>query len=214
MCASGPGLVLINNLGQIVPAVPLLPEGTQDTFVSLLSVCNCLGRLSAGALGDHALRSWGAPRPATLAFFCALTALAMGLLALGTPASLYGAVVLGGYAYGGVNGGIVPCYSELWGFGAFASLYSAGSLAEGAASYLMATLLFGRLYERDLASQGRPASATCVGRGCFLPAALVAAALAAVAAALCAALALRSRPRYAALYPAAFRGAAIQATSA
>ena len=49
----------------------------------------------------------------------------------------------------------------------------------------------------------------------FLPAALVAAALAAVAAALvAAALALRSRPRCAALYPAAFRGAAIQATSA
>lgn len=210
VCSSGPGLILINNLGQIVPAVPSLPEGTEDAFVSILSVCNCLGRLSAGALGDHLLAARGAPRPATLAFFCALTAAAMGLLAIGTPASLYGAVVVGGYAYGGLNGGIVPCYSEIWGFASFASLYSAGSLAEGAASYLMATLLFGSLYQREIKSQGLAASATCVGRGCFLNAALVAAALAAFATLLCVVLAVRSRARYAALYPHFFRNGAIQ----
>ncbi|KAH8075715.1 3'-5'-exoribonuclease [Aureococcus anophagefferens] len=185
VCSSGPGLILINNLGQIVP------------------------RLSAGALGDHLLAARGAPRPATLAFFCALTAAAMGLLAIGTPASLYGAVVVGGYAYGGLNGGIVPCYSEIWGFASFASLYSAGSLAEGAASYLMATLLFGSLYQREIKSQGLAASATCVGRGCFLNAALVAAALAAFATLLCVVLAVRSRARYAALYPHFFRNGAI-----
>ncbi|KAH8060574.1 hypothetical protein JL722_4684 [Aureococcus anophagefferens] len=211
VCSSGPGLILINNLGQIVPAVPSLPEGTEDAFVSILSVCNCLGRLSAGALGDHLLAARGAPRPATLAFFCALTAAAMGLLAIGTPASLYGAVVVGGYAYGGLNGGIVPCYSEIWGFASFASLYSAGSLAEGAASYLMATLLFGSLYQREIKSQGLAASATCVGRGCFLNAALVAAALAAFATLLCVVLAVRSRARYAALYPRATARSAIQA---
>ena len=33
---------------------------------------------------------------------------------------------------------LVPCYSEIWGFASFASLYSAGSLAEGAASYDLA----------------------------------------------------------------------------
>ncbi|KAH8070938.1 3'-5'-exoribonuclease [Aureococcus anophagefferens] len=204
VCSSGPGLILINNLGQIVPAVPSLPEGTEDAFVSILSVCNCLGRLSAGALGDHLLaaRARRGPRRSP---FCALTAAAMGLLAIGTPASLYGAVVVGGYAYGGLNGGIVPCYSEIWGFASFASLYSAGSLAEGAASYLMATLLFGSLYQREIKSQGLAASATCVGRGCFLNAALVAAALAAFATLLCVVLAVRSRARYAALYPQFFR---------
>ncbi|KAH8075826.1 hypothetical protein JL720_10536 [Aureococcus anophagefferens] len=82
--------------------------------------------------------------------------------------------------------------------------FAAGSLAEGAASYLMATLLFGSLYQRDQ-KPGLRRRRRGVGRGCFLNAALVAAALAAFATLLCVVLAVRSRARYAALYPQFFR---------
>lgn len=201
LCSSGPGLILINNLGQIVPAVGGLERGAEDTFVSILSVCNCLGRLSAGVVGDFLLDRWRTPRPVCFAAFSLLTVAAMLLLALGTPTALYGATVVGGFAYGGLNGGIPPIYSELWGLRAFGAIYAAGSLAEGLASYLLATQLFGTLYDAEAADQRATEGAACVGTRCFREAALLAAGLAAFAAVLSLWLARRSRARYDALYP-------------
>jgi hypothetical protein len=47
--SSGAGLILINNLGQIVPAIGG-QKGDEDTYVSILSVCNCIGRLACGVM--------------------------------------------------------------------------------------------------------------------------------------------------------------------
>lgn len=210
LCSSGPGLVLINNLGQIVPAVGGLRRGAQDTFVSILSVCNCLGRLTAGVAGDVVIDRWRLPRPLCFGAFCLLTVGAMLLLAVGTPHALYGATVLGGFAYGGLNGGIPPIYTELWGFRAFGAVYAAGSLAEGAASYLLATKLFGSFYDAEARRQNLPAGGACLGAECFRAAALAAAALAAFAALLSFWLAHRSRARYDALYPRKTAGATVQ----
>ena len=43
---------LVNNLGQIVPALGGAP-GSQDSAVWLFSVCSCLGRLFTGVLSEH-----------------------------------------------------------------------------------------------------------------------------------------------------------------
>ena len=43
---------LVNNLGQIVPALGGAP-GSQDSAVSLFSVCSCLGRLFTGLLSEQ-----------------------------------------------------------------------------------------------------------------------------------------------------------------
>ena len=69
--------MLINNLGQIVPAIGER-SGAEDTLVSILSVCNCLGRLACGAVGDIALARYQIPRPVVFGWFILLMVLAMG----------------------------------------------------------------------------------------------------------------------------------------
>lgn len=56
----------------------------RDVDVSILSVCNCIGRLACGVVGDWALTRHGIPRPAVFGWFIWMMALAMGLLAIGT----------------------------------------------------------------------------------------------------------------------------------
>ena len=156
---------------------------------------------AAQVFGDFALARWRTPRPATFGVFCLLMVASMGLLSVGTPTTLYASTALGGFAYGGLNGGIPPIYSECWGLKAFGAIYATGSLAEGAASYLIATYVFGTLYEREVHRQGLDAGATCKGRTCFADAAFVAAGLSALAALLSFVLAKRSAPRYDLVYP-------------
>ena len=50
-----------SSTGQIVPA--LGGQANTSTLVSILSVCNCAGRLLCGAIGDWALANFGTPRP-------------------------------------------------------------------------------------------------------------------------------------------------------
>ena len=58
----------MSNLAQIVPAIGG-QKGDEDTYVSILSVCNCIGRLAQGAMGDAALTRWGTPRPVVFGWF-------------------------------------------------------------------------------------------------------------------------------------------------
>lgn len=55
-----------------------------DADVSILSVCNCVGRLACGVVGDWALMRHGVPRPVVFGWFIWMMALAMVLLAIGT----------------------------------------------------------------------------------------------------------------------------------
>ena len=52
--------------------------------VSILSVCNCIGRLACGVVGDWALMRHSIPRPVVFGWFIWMMALAMVLLAIGT----------------------------------------------------------------------------------------------------------------------------------
>ena len=65
-------------------------------------VCDaCDMCINACTQGDVALSKWGTPRPIVFGWFIGLMVVAMGLLALATPAALYAAVAIGGISYGG-----------------------------------------------------------------------------------------------------------------
>ena len=64
LAAGGAGLVLINNIAQIVAARGAAPSDT-DVFVSLISIANCAGRLVSGAASD-AIQSCCARRGVTV----------------------------------------------------------------------------------------------------------------------------------------------------
>lgn len=148
--------------------------------LQLLSVCNCAGRLLCGALGDWALASFGTPRPVVFGWFMVLMAVAMGLLAIGTPATLYLATAAAGVSYGGLNGITPPICTELFGLKSFGAIYCANGLAEGTGSYVFATLLFSTVYNAAIdgggggggsASSGGSAGGEpleCFGKKCFL----------------------------------------------
>ena len=68
--------------------------------------------------------------------------------------ALYAATAVAGVSYGGLNGITPPILSEMFGNKHVGSIYMANALAEGAGSYVMATLLFSVVYERGIEGGG------------------------------------------------------------
>ena len=78
-------------------------------------MCNCVGRLACGVVGDWALTRHRIPRPAVFGWFIWMMAAAMLLLAIGNVPALYAATIVGGISYGALNGepGRLACSCRL-----------------------------------------------------------------------------------------------------
>ena len=90
---------LVNNLGQIVPALGGAP-GSQDSAVSLFSVCSCLGRLFTGILSQHLQSVHNIHRTT---FFLAGSVCMLGAMLALASAQLWAvtlATLLGGLSFG------------------------------------------------------------------------------------------------------------------
>ena len=61
----GSGVMIISNLGQIIDGMTGSFQSDVTVFVTIVSVCNCWGRLLSGMLGDFVVKR-GYPRPVTL----------------------------------------------------------------------------------------------------------------------------------------------------
>lgn len=79
----GSGLVLINNVSQMVTAFGGA-AGTEDVMVSIISVCNFFGRLVAGGIGDSLLKR-GITRPMVFAGSLLLMGLTHAILVSRNP---------------------------------------------------------------------------------------------------------------------------------
>lgn len=171
---AGGGFFLINNLAQVLAAVE--PEAHAGagaaSLVSLLSACNCAGRLGAASLCECAARA-GLPRTAPFALSAALMAASMGCVAAHSRAALLPACALCGLAFGGLNALNAVVVRPLYGLRSFGAVYTAIVLAGAAGSAAISSGLAVRVYNGHLA----PGATVCVGRGCFGPTALVCAAL-------------------------------------
>ena len=64
----GSGILLIDNVGQIVDGMTGVLKSDTSVFVTIISVANCWGRLLSGLAGDFAVKR-GIPRPFVLAMF-------------------------------------------------------------------------------------------------------------------------------------------------
>lgn len=205
----GSGLVLNNNIAQIVQALGGPADG-QDVFVSLYSVGNCVGRLLGGVGSQWLLQRHGVPRPACLVAavtLCVPVNLALAFFpSLGV---LYPAALLAGTSFGGFWGVMPACTSEIFGLKSFASNYSFLQLAAAIGSYGMAMQLASRTYDAAPSdpsppmapppSPGPAGAPVCYGDECFRVAFLVAAALTLVGVVTGAALTRLTRGGYAAL---------------
>lgn len=124
---------------------------------------------------------------------------AMLLTAFSGLGALYAAVAWSGLSFGAWWSLGPALVADRFGERAFASIYGLSSIASGFASFLLSTLLAGRLYEAraDVPAPGPPGEpAMCIGHSCFRDAFLALGGLALLAACLSVWLATKMRPLY------------------
>jgi len=86
-------------LGQIGLSLGYPPKSV-DAFVSLISVWNYAGRVTAGYASEALLSRYGFPRPLALTLVLLASCAGHLLIAFGVPRALYAASVLVGFCFG------------------------------------------------------------------------------------------------------------------
>ena len=148
----GSGLTAMDNVGQVGVSLGY-SESTINSFVSLTSIWNFLGRLGAGALSESCLHQFGTPRPKFI--IVALVALAIGhtIMALAFPGAVYIGSVMIGLSFGAHWSLIPAATSELFGLKNFGTLLNAVTMASPVGSYILSVRLAGYIYDTEAQKQ-------------------------------------------------------------
>ncbi|KAL7139891.1 hypothetical protein ABFS83_09G084300 [Erythranthe nasuta] len=192
----GSGVTVLNNLAQIGVSL-----GVEDTTIllSLFSFCNFLGRLGAGAVSEHLVRS---TKTIPRTFLMSVTQLIMILIFLLyasalSSVTLYAATGLLGVCYGVQFAVMIPTASELFGLRHFGIIFNFMQLGNPVGALLFSALLAGQVYDSEAAKQTGP---NCMGPNCFRATFLVLAGVCGLGSLLSVVLTIRIRPVYQMLY--------------
>ena len=167
ICGVGGTLTAIDNIGQIGQSLGY-PAQSINTLVSLVSVWNYAGRVTAGFASEALLARHGVPRPLALTLVLLLSCAGHLLVALAVPWSLYAASMIVGFCFGAQWPLIYAIISEVFGLRYYATLYNLGAAASPVGAYLLNVCVAGRLYDAEAARQrGDGESRTCMGVRCF-----------------------------------------------
>ncbi|GFQ05462.1 probable transporter mch1 [Phtheirospermum japonicum] len=170
----GGTLTAIDNLGQIGKAQGY-PAKSVTTFVSLVSIWNYLGRVSAGFASEILLARYKFPRPLMLSIILLLSCAGHLLIAFGVPNSLYFASVIMGFCFGAQWPLIFAIISEIFGLKYYSTLYTLGGGASPLGAYILNVRITGHLYDqeamRQLAAKGltrkEGEDLSCAGVDCY-----------------------------------------------
>ncbi|XP_020594728.1 uncharacterized protein LOC110034830, partial [Phalaenopsis equestris] len=167
ICGVGGTLTAIDNMGQIGESLGY-PSRSINTFVSLISIWNAMGRVAAGFISEILLTKYRVPRPLVLTFVLLLACAGHLLIAFGVPNSLYLASVIVGFCFGAQWPLLFSIISELFGLKYYSTLYNFGSVASPIGSYILNVRVAGHLYDRETERQnGGGKEGTCIGVKCF-----------------------------------------------
>ncbi|VAH92124.1 unnamed protein product [Triticum turgidum subsp. durum] len=167
ICGVGGTLTAIDNIGQIGQSLGY-PAQSVNTLVSLVSVWNYAGRVTAGFASEALLARHGVPRPLALTLVLLLSCAGHLLIALAVPRSLYAASIIVGFCFGAQWPLIYAIISEVFGLRYYATLYNLGAAASPVGAYVLNVCVAGRLYDAEAARQrGNGESRTCMGVRCF-----------------------------------------------
>ncbi|KAM7471529.1 hypothetical protein LguiA_009712 [Lonicera macranthoides] len=176
--ASGSGLTVIDNLGQMSQS---LGYSNTHIFVSMISIWNFLGRVGGGYFSELIIRNYAYPRPVAMAVVQVIMAIGLFYYAMGWPGEIYVVSVLIGLGYG-AHWAIVPAAaSELFGIKSFGALYNFLTLASPAGSLIFSGVIASGIYDYEANKQAslnwqkmgniRPldesSSLTCNGTICY-----------------------------------------------
>ncbi|CAI9267311.1 unnamed protein product [Lactuca saligna] len=114
--ASGSGLTIIDNLGQMCQS---LGYENPHIFVSIISIWNFLGRVGGGYFSEIIVRKYAYPRPIAMGVVQVVMAGSLFYYAIGAPGAIYIVSVVIGLCYG-AHWAIFPSTaSELFGLKSF-----------------------------------------------------------------------------------------------
>ncbi|KAF2311485.1 hypothetical protein GH714_024226 [Hevea brasiliensis] len=142
--ASGSGLTVIDNLGQICQS---LGYSNTNIFVSMISIWNFLGRVGGGYFSEVIIRNFAYPRPVAMAVVQIIMAIGLFYYAMGWPGEIYVVSILIGLGYG-AHWAIVPAaVSELFGLKSFGALYNFLTLSSTAGSLIFSGVIGSGIYD-------------------------------------------------------------------
>ncbi|XP_054783195.1 protein NUCLEAR FUSION DEFECTIVE 4 [Prosopis cineraria] len=191
----GSGVTVLNNLAQIGVA-----QGVDNTTIllSVFSFCNFIGRLGAGVVSEHFVRSMTLPRTFWMTCTQIIMILVFVLYALAySDGTLYVATALLGVCYGVQFSIMIPSVSELFGLRHFGVLNGFMQLGNPIGALLFSALLAGSVYDAEASKYG---GSTCYGSYCFRLTFLVLAGICGLGTILSIILTVRIRPVYKMLY--------------
>lgn len=205
--ASGSGLTVIDNLGQICQS---LGYSNTHIFVSMISIWNFLGRVAGGYFSENIIRHYAYPRPVAMAVVQVIMAIGLFFYAMGWPGAIYVLSVLIGLGYG-AHWAIVPAaVSELFGLKSFGALYNFLTLASPAGSLIFSGVIASGIYDSEAKKQhqmldpmghiGEAKSLTCHGTVCYSTTCGIMSGLCAIAVVLSLIVVHRTKRVYAQLY--------------
>ncbi|XP_057532508.1 protein NUCLEAR FUSION DEFECTIVE 4-like [Amaranthus tricolor] len=167
---SGCGITIIDNMGQICES---LGYSNTRIFVSIISICNFLGRVVGGYFSELVVRHYAYPRLVALAIVQFILGIGLLYYTMGWPASIYTLTVLTSLGYG-AHWAILPAaVSEMFGLKSFGALYNLVTLATPIGSFVFSSGLASRIYDYNAEEQAKMQlrneedSLTCMGSVCY-----------------------------------------------
>lgn len=161
-CGMGSGLATINNMSQLGESLGYKTIEI-NSFVSLWSIWNFLGRLGAGYLSDVLLHNRGWPRPLLMAITLAAMAVGHIIIASGFSGSLYVGSFLVGICYGSQWSLMPTITSEIFGLGDMATIFNTIAIASPVGSYIFSVRVIGFIYDKEASGED-----SCSGNYCFM----------------------------------------------
>ncbi|KAI3727056.1 hypothetical protein L1987_66865 [Smallanthus sonchifolius] len=170
--ASGSGLTIIDNLGQMCQS---LGYENPHIFVSMISIWNFLGRVAGGYFSELVVREYAYPRPVAMGVVQVVMACSLFYYAVSGPGAIYIVSVVMGSCYG-AHWAIVPsAASELFGLKSFGALYNFLTLASPAGSLVFSGVIASGIYDYEAkiqsATNDHPLTdgeaLTCYGTICY-----------------------------------------------
>ncbi|XVF75617.1 hypothetical protein PTKIN_Ptkin13bG0201000 [Pterospermum kingtungense] len=152
ICGVGGTLTAIDNLGQIGTSLGY-PTRSISTFVSLVSIWNYLGRVTAGFVSEIFLTKYKFPRPLMLTLIMLFSCVGHLLIAFNVPSGLYVASVIIGFCFGAQWPLLFAIISEIFGLKYYSTLYNFGSVASPIGSYILNVKVAGNLYDKEAKKQ-------------------------------------------------------------
>ncbi|XP_062026013.1 protein NUCLEAR FUSION DEFECTIVE 4-like [Rosa rugosa] len=164
LCGMGTGLATINNMGQLGQSLGYTTVEI-NTFVSLWSIWNFLGRFGAGYVSDFLLHTRGWARPLLMVLTQATMAAGHLVISSGFSGNLYVGSVIVGICYGSQWSLMPTISSEIFGVTHFGTIFNTIAIASPVGSYIFSVWVIGYIYDKQAS---REHESSCNGTHCFM----------------------------------------------